>query len=134
VGDLDNDGRPDLVISHVNEPVTVLRNVSESGHHWLGVDLVGQDRRDTVGARLVLETGGRKLTRYAKGGGSYLSSGDRRHLIGLGALTNAGRLTVEWPSGEPRVQHFEGLAVDHYYRIVQGDKTAYEFPECTREK
>jgi hypothetical protein len=134
VGDLDNDGRPDLVISHVNEPVTLLRNVSESGHHWLGVDLIGRDRRDTVGARLVLEAGGRKLTRYSKGGGSYLSSGDRRHLIGLGALTSAGRLTVEWPSGEPRVQHFEGLAVDRYYRIVQGDKTAYELPGCAREK
>jgi hypothetical protein len=129
VGDLDNDGRPDLVISHVNEPVVLLRNVSEAGNHWLGIELVGQERRDTIGARLVLDVGSRKLARFAKGGGSYLSSGDRRHLFGLGEEGHVGRLTVEWPSGEPRVQHFDGLSVDRYYRVVQGDAVAHEVPE-----
>jgi hypothetical protein len=128
VGDLDNDGRPDLVISHVNEPVVLLRNVSEATNHWLGIELAGREHRDIVGARLVLEVGGRRLTRFAKGGGSYLSSGDRRHLIGLGAAGDVGRLTVEWPSGEPRVQPFDGLAVDRYYRVVQGDADAHEVP------
>ena len=44
VGDLDNDGRPDLVVSHVNEPVTLLRNEAGETSHWLGVRLVGQGR------------------------------------------------------------------------------------------
>ena len=73
-GDLDNDGRIDLVISHLNEPVAVLRNVGGAGNHWLGVQLVGKDHADVVGARVVLEAGGRKQTRFAKGGGSYASS------------------------------------------------------------
>jgi hypothetical protein len=128
VGDLDNDGRPDLVISHVNEPVVLLRNVCGDGNHWLGIELAGCDHRDIVGARLILEIGGRRFTRFAKGGGSYLSSGDRRHLFGLGAMQGAGRLTVDWPSGEPRMQHFEGLAVDRYYRVVQGDAQPHEYP------
>jgi hypothetical protein len=108
--------------------VAVLRNVSGGGRHWLGVELAGRERRDVVGARLLLEAGGRRFTRFAKGGGSYLSSGDRRHLIGLGDRDHVDRLTVAWPSGEPRVQHFDGLAVDRYYRIVQGEKEARRPP------
>jgi hypothetical protein len=122
IGDMDNDGRPDLVVSHVNDPVAVLRHAADVGHHWLGIELVGQEYRDVVGARLTLEVGGRHLTRFARGGGSYLSSGDRRHLFGLGTTTRVGRLTVEWPSGEPRKQHWEGLATDRYWRLVQGKK------------
>lgn len=124
VGDLDNAGRADLVITHVNEPVAVLRNVAGAGRHWLGVELAGTEHRDCTGARLKLEVGGRTLTRFAKAGGSYLSAGDRRQLFGLGPAEQIGRLTVEWPSGEPRVQHWEGLAVNRYWRLVQGEKTA----------
>jgi hypothetical protein len=126
VGDLDNDGRRDLVISHLNEPVAVLRNQAGQGQHWLGLELAGQDRADVVGARVILEAGDRRWTRFAKGGGSYLSSGDRRQLIGLGDTAAVGRLTVEWPAGQPRVQHWDGLRVDAYYRLVQGQASATE--------
>ncbi len=124
IGDLDNDGRPDLVISHINAPVAVLRNESNRGHHWLGVELVGKDHADIVGARLTLEVAGRKLTRFAKGGGSYLSSADRRHLFGLGTDERVGRLTVVWPSGQ--VQHWDALAVDRYWRLTAGQADAVE--------
>lgn len=121
VGDLNNDGRPDLVISHVNEPVTVLRNRA-SGGHWLGVRLVAPDNRDVVGARLTLQSGGRSLTRFAKGGGSYLSAGDPRHLFGLGGAGEVGRLTVTWPWGQE--DHWDGLAVDRYWRLSPGGKSS----------
>ncbi len=120
VGDLDNDGRPDLIVTHMNEPVVVLRGEPPAGAgHWLGVGLAGRDHADVVGAKLVLEVGGRRLTRFAKGGGSYLSSGDRRILFGLGPATEVGRLTVSWSSG--REQHWDGLAVDHYWGLVEGE-------------
>jgi hypothetical protein len=122
LGDLDNDGRVDAVISHMNEPVALLRNVSASGYHWLGVQLVGEKHRDVVGARVRLEAGGRTQTRFAKGGGSYLSSPDRRHVFGLGETATVGKLTVIWPNGKK--QHWEGLAVDRYYRLVQGKPQA----------
>jgi hypothetical protein len=124
VGDLDNDGRPDLVVSHVNEPVAVLRNESDTGHHWLGIALADKGHRDTVGAELTLEVGGRTLARFAKGGGSYLSSGDRRHLFGLGTAEAVGRLTVAWPWGE--TQSWDGLAVNHYWRLTAGEPQALE--------
>ena len=65
---------------------------------------------------------GRTRTRFAKGGGSYLSASDPRHVFGLGQAKQTGRLTVTWPSGEPRVQHWDNLAVDRYHRLVQGEK------------
>jgi enediyne biosynthesis protein E4 len=120
VGDLNNDGLPDLVISHLNEPVTILRNVSGAKNHWLGVELRGKDNRDVVGAKLVLEVNGQKLTRFAKSGCSYASSFDPRHLFGLGQNDKVGRLTVYWPWLESRAEHFDGLTIDRYHRVVEG--------------
>ena len=117
-GDLDNDGRVDLVVSHLNEPAAVLRNESAPDAHWLGVELVGKDHADVVGAKVVLETAGGRQTRFAKGGGSYASSGDRRHLFGLGPSAAAVRVTVTWP--DRRVQHWDGLVPDRYHRLAQG--------------
>jgi len=120
VGDLDNDGRPDLVVSSIGERVAILRNVLDTGHHWLGVELIGKDHRDVAGARATLEVAGRKLTRFVKAGGSYLSSGDRRLLFGLGDSDKVGRLTVAWPWGG--VQIYDGLAVDHYCRLMEKEQ------------
>jgi enediyne biosynthesis protein E4 len=120
VGDLDNDGRTDLVISHVNEPVRILRGIGGKDNHWLGVELRGKDNACIVGAKAVLEAAGKgpgRQTRFAKGGGSYASSGDRRLLFGLGQETK-GRLRVTWPDGTE--QSFDDLNVDRYYRLVQG--------------
>jgi hypothetical protein len=125
-GDLDNDGRIDLVISHINEPVAVLRGIGGQDNHWLGVQLIGKDHADVVGAKLELQVGGRTLTRFAKGGGSYLSSSDRRLLFGLGAETKPGRLTVTWPDGSR--QAFDGLASDRYHCILQGRSKPEPYP------
>jgi hypothetical protein len=120
VVDLDNDGRPDLVFCNINEPVRILRNEAPADRHWLGVELVGRERRDVVGARLTLDTGDRKLVRFLAGGRSYLSGCDPRRLFGLGPVAAVRRLTIEWPSGAPRSEYWDGLSVDRYHRLVQG--------------
>jgi hypothetical protein len=122
LGDLDNDGKIDLVISHMNEPVAVLRNIAPGGNHWLGVGLERARHADVVGARVVLEADGRKQTRFARGGGSYASSSDRRLLFGLGKADRIDRVTVVWPDG--RRQEWAGLGVDRYHVLVQGEKEA----------
>jgi len=119
-GDLDNDGRIDIVISHINEPVVLLRNEAKAANHWLGVELVGKKHRDVVGAKLTLEVEGLgQLTLYAKGGGSFACSSDPRHVFGLGTAKRVGKLTVRWPSGKE--QSWEGLPVDRYSRLIEGE-------------
>jgi enediyne biosynthesis protein E4 len=133
VGDLDNDGRPDLVFSNVNEPAAVLGNVAgdDKGpkNQWLGVVLAGKARRDLVGTKLTLEVGGKKLTRFVKGGGSYLSALDPRLLFGLGGAAKVDRLTVDWSHGGGR-QTWEGaaLAVGRYWRLAEGERAPQPWP------
>jgi hypothetical protein len=120
LADFDNDGRIDLAVSHLNDPVAILRNEADTtGRHWLGVELEGVGHRDVVGTRVLLEAGGRQQVRFAKGGGSYLSSSDRRHVFGLGQAEQIDRLRVVWPSG--REQQWQGLAIDHYWRLLEGE-------------
>jgi len=120
IGDLNNDGLPDIIVSHVQESVAILRNVTAPANHWVGVQLVGRDRRSAVGAKVTLEANKRTLTRFAKGGASYLSANDSRIIFGLGHATQAGKLVVHWDSGTPRVESWHGLATDTYHRLEQG--------------
>jgi hypothetical protein len=121
VGDLDNDGWPDLVVSNTNGGVVFLRNeaAADKPANWLGVKLVGKGNRDVVGSTVVLEGEGRQLTRFAKGGGSYLSAGDSRLLFGLGPAGKAGRVTVRWSWGES--QSWEGLEANQYWELHEGE-------------
>jgi hypothetical protein len=120
IGDLDNDGRADLVISHINEPVVVLRNVVGLGGHWIGIELVPKEHRDVVGARVEVETAERRLTHFAKGGGSYLSSSDRRLLFGLGQNQGVNKIKVYWAWNAGTVESFPITGIDRYIRLEQG--------------
>jgi hypothetical protein len=119
VGDLDNDGRPDLVLVNVHEPVRLLRNIAEPDNNWVGFELHAPNHRDFVGARLTLTVDGRELVRFAKGGGSYLSAHDPRILFGLGQAKQVGPLVIEWPTGEPRKQVIPQIEPGKYHRIDQ---------------
>jgi enediyne biosynthesis protein E4 len=122
IGDLNNDGKPDVVVSHLNEPVVVLRNVLPTeGRHWVGVRLIGKGHADIVGARVMVESAGGKQTKYAKGGGSYGSTNDPRLLFGLGTDARIDKVTVYWPSG--KVQEVAGLTPDAYWRVQEGEPT-----------
>ncbi len=120
--DLNNDGKVDMVLNHLNEPTAVLRNIAADKNHWLGVQLIGAKNADVVGARVVLEAGGRKQTRFAKGGGSYLSSSDRRLVFGLGAADRIDKLTVHWPDGTQTP--YAGLDIDRYHVLKQPQEKA----------
>ncbi|HEY2910563.1 MAG TPA: CRTAC1 family protein [Gemmataceae bacterium] len=118
IGDLDNDGKPDLVVSHLNEPVVVLRNVAPTaGRHWVGFRLLRAKAADAIGARIAIETAGGKQTRYAFSGGSYGSTHDPRLHFGLGTDAKISKVTVYWPSG--KVQEVAGVEPDAYWEIAE---------------
>jgi hypothetical protein len=119
--DYNNDGRPDLAFSNNGGPLKLLRNDTATSHRWVRLELVGDGKasnRSAIGAKVVVEAGGRMLVRWVHGGGSYLSAADRRLLIGLGAAEKADRVTVTWPSG--RTQLFTGLEAGRGWRLTEG--------------
>lgn len=120
--DLDNDGKTDVVVSQIGDPAALLKNVAPGGNHWLGLELAGEGRRDTAGTRVVVTAGGRKLTRFVKGGGSYASSGDRRLVFGLGAADKVEKVEIywSWKTGPTAVT---GVAVDRYTKLTEGKGT-----------
>ncbi len=98
--DFDNDGDADFAISHLNDPVELLRNDSVGGN-WLALELIGTNsNRDAVGARIVVRTPMGDWHRQMKGGGSYLSTLDSRVFFGLGNADKIDEVTVIWPSGQ----------------------------------
>lgn len=125
-GDLDNDGRPDLVCTHANGPVAVLRNEGVGGHPWLGVKLVGKNARDIVGSTVTLEGESRTLTRFVTGGGSYLSASDPRIVFGLGTVGKVKRVTVRWSWGES--QTWDAVEPGAYWELTEGSPAARKLP------
>ena len=121
-GDLDNDGRVDLVVVHRDAPAAVLRNGTRGGH-WLGLRLRGtRSGRSPVGARVVCRAGGRSRVRWLTSGTSYLSSSDPRLWFGLGSAPKAEHLEVRWPSGT--VQTWSDVAADRILDLREGDDQA----------
>jgi hypothetical protein len=108
MGDLDGDGRPEIVIVNMNAPPTVLKNESPRGN-WVRVLLQGRrSNRSAIGARVTLHTGGRRQMGEVAAGGSYYSQHEFALYFGLGAATRIDSLEVRWPSG--KTQSFRDVA------------------------
>jgi hypothetical protein len=117
-GDLDRDGAPDLVVSHTNEPVALLRNDSQPVGSWLRIRLVGtSSHRDAVGARVTIVAGGRSFTRQLKGGSSYLSSSANELLFGLVRAKSVDSIRVFWLGGMTQV--IDPLPVNSFRTVCE---------------
>ena len=114
-GDIDNDGRVDVVINNCDDVPTVLRNETKSSNHWLSVKLIGgkQSPRDAIGATVWVTAGGKRQRADVISGGSYCSQSDLRLHFGLGSAPKVDKLEVRWPSGTK-----EEIAVDGVDRLM----------------
>jgi hypothetical protein len=106
-GDLDNDGRMDLVVTSLGGAVRVLRNVTESQNHWILLKLVGtRSNRMGLGAQVRITTGdGRKLYNEATTSTGYAASSDPRIHFGLGKSSAVKEIEIRWPSGTRQLLH-----------------------------
>jgi tetratricopeptide (TPR) repeat protein len=119
VGDLDNDGKVDVLVVSQGAPLGYFHNETRGGH-FLTLQLEGAEpsSRDAVGARVVVASGGVRQSAWRFGGGSYLSASDPRLHFGLGDRDRVDSIDVYWPSG--RVSRFESLKADAAYRLREG--------------
>jgi hypothetical protein len=122
IGDFDNDGAVDVLVSVNDGAPLLLRNTAAKGNHWLGIKLVGRkSNRDAVGARITYQAGDLKRSRMKVGGGSYLSSHDPRMVLGIGKRTSIDWVEAKWPEPSGATERFTGLPIDKYITIVEGE-------------
>jgi enediyne biosynthesis protein E4 len=119
VGDIDNDGDLDVLISNNGEPPLLLRNDGGNRNHWLGLQLVStKSNPAAVGALITWQAAGVKHTRLKTSGGSYLASHDPREILGIGAAPKLDFVEIRWPSG--KVDRLTDLPINTYIKVVEG--------------
>jgi hypothetical protein len=119
IGDFDQDGRVDLVVTRIGEPATLLRNVSPPDNHWLAVRLRGRkSNREGIGAfvEVVGASGHRQWNRVTTSTG-YASSSQAVAFFGMGKDATARRIEILWPSGIR--QTVENVACDQYLNLEE---------------
>jgi enediyne biosynthesis protein E4 len=120
LGDLNNDGREDFVVTTNDGPAHVIMNETPTTNHWLELDLVGhKSNRDGIGAVIKVTTAKGSQWWTVSTAGSYLSSSDKRAHFGLGPETVAQTVEITWPSGIHQVLH--NVKAD---QIVRADEPA----------
>jgi hypothetical protein len=129
IGDIDNDGRLDAVVTTNDGLAHVLHNETQTANHWLGLKLVGhRSNRDAIGAEVKVKTQHGSQLAIVTTAGSYLSSSDKRLHFGIGTDEVVESVEIRWPSGI--IQTLKNV---HGDRIMQIDEpAANESPDLNK--
>jgi hypothetical protein len=119
-GDLDNDGRVDMVVSVLDGPAKFLHNITENGNHWILVKLVGtKSNRMGIGTQIRVTTpDGKKQWNECTTAVGYASSSDPRVHFGLGKHENIAEMDIRWPSGVKQI--LKDVPVDRVLTVEEG--------------
>ena len=122
IGDLDGDGRLDLVINNIDSRPSILRNVASPAGHWLNLRLVGdaakKTPRDAIGSIAYLTTGKIRQRLDVISGAVYCSQNDMTLHFGLGAATKVDKLEIQWANSA--AETFAVPEIDKTMTIIQG--------------
>lgn len=121
MGDLDGDGRLDVVVSAIGAPAEVWMNRSPGANHWLEVKLRGtRSNRDGIGGRIkVVSKSGTQYNHMTTSVGYASSSAGPVH-FGLGSDTTADLVEIHWPSGI--VEELRNVAVDRIVVVSEPER------------
>lgn len=121
VGDIDNDGRIDAVVTTNDGPAYLLHNETPTQNHWLTLSLIGhKSNRDGIGAEVKVTTSKGLQLATVSTAGSYLSSKDKRVHFGLGTDSLAKTVEIRWPSGI--VQKLNDVRGDQILRVDEASQ------------
>lgn len=122
VGDLDRDGRLDVVINNLDSKPSILRNVAAPTGHWLNLQLTGdvekKTPRDAIGTVAYLSTGKMRQRMDVISGAVYCSQNDLTLHFGLGPATRVDKLEIQWANGS--VETFDVPSIDKTVSLIQG--------------
>lgn len=121
VGDLDGDGRLDVVINNNDSRPSILRNLATPVGHWLALRLVGdvskKSPRDAIGATVFVTTGKVRQRQDVISGGSYASQNNTTLHFGLGGATNVDKVEIRWPDGSKETVQVP--SVDRKFTVIE---------------
>jgi hypothetical protein len=124
VGDLNNDGYPDVVFAENGGPVHVLMNTATSGNNWVGLILRAKTTNpEATGAIIRWSAGGKTFSRLKTAGGSFLSSHDPRQILGAGK-SQIDWIEIKWPRPSQRVDRITKPEMKRYLTVTEGQSTA----------
>jgi len=121
-GDLNNDGKIDVVVSAIGDHAELLYNATSNNNHWILLQTIGvKSNRDGIGTRIKV-TGESGLAQYnhVTTAGSFASSSDKRVHFGLGRDTRIKEIELRWPSG--RIQVLQNVKADQILKITESEK------------
>ena len=125
LGDLDNDGRIDAVVTVLNGKVEYFHNISRNANHWILLRLAGvKSNRMGLGARVrITSDDGKQQYNHATTSTGYACSSDPRVHFGLGSSKMVREIDITWPSGIHQTLH--NVAADQILTITEkADETA----------
>lgn len=122
--DWNQDGRMDLIASHLDRPIALLQNNSPV-HHWLQIELVGvQSEREAIGAEVRVTVADENWTGWQVGGDGLMCSNEAVVHFGLGDLSQPARVEVQWPGGKQTV--VDDLPLNARYLLVEDQPIAFQ--------
>lgn len=117
-GDLNNDGRLDVVVANRDAPPHVLMNTNQHSGNWAMLRVLDHHGRDALGAKVSAKAGDKTWTHIVRADGSYCAANDPRVHLGLGSADSIDELTVTWPTGE--TQSFGAQPANTIIELRQG--------------
>jgi tetratricopeptide (TPR) repeat protein len=122
--DYDRDGAMDFLVGHLDRPLALLHDQTQTSGGWLQVELVGTtSERDAIGAKVVFTVGGSPNVSWVTAGDGYLCSDEPFLAFAFAEPDPAGQLEVHWPSGNRQV--FSGVGCGQRWLIIEGDSAVY---------